>query len=139
MQAEDTAHSILRFRQPNQTDDLTFPSPTWTQRIYLPLRRCLDFTLALVLAAIAIPIVLLAAFAVRLTSRGPAFYTQVRTGKNGRLFTIFKIRSMVHDCESLTGPRWTIPGDPRVTPVGWLLAAPTSTNCRNCSTSCKVK
>jgi lipopolysaccharide/colanic/teichoic acid biosynthesis glycosyltransferase len=28
---------------------------------------------------------------------------------------------MIHECESLTGPRWTIPGDPRVTPVGWLL------------------
>ena len=28
---------------------------------------------------------------------------------------------MIHKCESLTGPRWTIPGDPRVTPIGWLL------------------
>ena len=28
---------------------------------------------------------------------------------------------MIHNCESLSGPRWTIPGDPRVTPIGWLL------------------
>jgi lipopolysaccharide/colanic/teichoic acid biosynthesis glycosyltransferase len=42
-------------------------------------------------------------------------------GRDGRLFTIFKIRTMVHNCESLTGPRWSIPGDPRVTPVGQFL------------------
>jgi lipopolysaccharide/colanic/teichoic acid biosynthesis glycosyltransferase len=37
------------------------------------------------------------------------------------LFTILKIRTMIHNCESLTGPRWSMPGDPRITPVGWLL------------------
>jgi lipopolysaccharide/colanic/teichoic acid biosynthesis glycosyltransferase len=81
----------------------------------------LDFTFALLLSLIAVPVVVLAALAVRLASRGPAFYTQIRTGKNGRTFTIYKLRSMIHQCESLTGPRWTIPGDPRVTPIGWLL------------------
>ena len=91
------------------------------QRLYAPLRRVLDFALALVILAVAAPVMMLAAFVVRLTSRGPAFYTQVRTGLNGRPFTIFKIRTMVDKCESLTGPRWTIPGDPRVTPIGWLL------------------
>jgi len=59
--------------------------------------------------------------AVKLTSRGPAFYTQTRVGQDGHLFTIYKIRTMIHKCESLTGPRWTTPGDPRVTPVGWFL------------------
>jgi lipopolysaccharide/colanic/teichoic acid biosynthesis glycosyltransferase len=91
------------------------------QRAYMPVRRVLDFSLALVLTLIALPVVLLAALAMKLTSRGPAFYTQVRTGKNGKPFTIYKIRSMIDKCESLTGPRWTIPGDPRITPVGWFL------------------
>ena len=86
-----------------------------------PLRRVLDFSAAVVLSVIALPVVALAALAVRLTSRGPAFYTQTRTGKNGVTFTIYKLRSMVDKCESLTGPRWTMPGDPRITPVGWLL------------------
>ncbi|MBI2806384.1 MAG: sugar transferase [Planctomycetes bacterium] len=95
--------------------------PTRAQRIYAPLRRLVDFALALVLTVLAAPIVLLAALAVRLTSRGPAFYTQIRTGKNGRPFTIFKIRTMIDQCESLTGPRWTIPGDPRITYIGWFL------------------
>ena len=55
------------------------------------------------------------------TSKGPAFYTQVRVGQVGRLFTIYKIRTMIHNCESLTGPRWSIPGDPRVTWLGQFL------------------
>jgi lipopolysaccharide/colanic/teichoic acid biosynthesis glycosyltransferase len=63
----------------------------------------------------------LSALLVRLTSRGPAFYTQTRVGLNGRLFAILKLRTMMHNCESLTGPRWSMPGDPRITPVGWFL------------------
>src|SRR5262249_58643819 len=76
-----------------------------------------------VLAVPALPVIALAAVLVKLTSRGPAFYTQTRVGRGGRLFTIYKLRTMIHNCESLTGPRWSIPGDPRVTPVGWLLRA----------------
>jgi lipopolysaccharide/colanic/teichoic acid biosynthesis glycosyltransferase len=90
-------------------------------RWYPPCKALADFLLALVLAVPALPVVLLAALAVRLTSRGPAFYTQTRVGRLGRLFTIYKMRTMVHNCESLTGPRWSLPGDPRVTPVGWFL------------------
>jgi lipopolysaccharide/colanic/teichoic acid biosynthesis glycosyltransferase len=76
---------------------------------------------ALLLAIVAVPVVALAALAVKLTSRGPVFYTQTRVGRGGRTFTIYKLRSMVDNCESLTGPRWSMPGDPRVTPVGWFL------------------
>lgn len=42
-------------------------------------------------------------------------------GHRGKVFTLYKIRTMVHECESLTGPRWALPGDPRVTPVGRVL------------------
>ena len=61
-----------------------------------------------------------AALAVKLTSRGPAFYTQDRTGRHGRTFTIYKLRRLVDKCEMADRARWTIPDDPRVTPVGWL-------------------
>jgi lipopolysaccharide/colanic/teichoic acid biosynthesis glycosyltransferase len=88
---------------------------------YAPLRRVLDFTGALLLLILTGPVLVLAALAVRLSSRGPAFYTQIRTGRGGRPFTIYKLRTMVDNCESLTGPRWTIPGDPRITPLGWFL------------------
>jgi lipopolysaccharide/colanic/teichoic acid biosynthesis glycosyltransferase len=60
---------------------------------------------------------------VRLTSRGPAIYSQARLGLNGRLFTIYKIRTMYHDSERLTGPQWSRPGDPRITPIGRILRA----------------
>ncbi|HZZ80075.1 MAG TPA: sugar transferase, partial [Gemmataceae bacterium] len=113
--AEEAAESILPYRRATPT-----ASPR-RARFYAKVRRLFDFTLALVLTLIGLPIVALAAIAVKLTSRGPAFYTQTRVGRNGRVFTIYKIRSMVDKCESLTGPRWTIPGDPRITPVGWLL------------------
>jgi lipopolysaccharide/colanic/teichoic acid biosynthesis glycosyltransferase len=114
----ETETAILPFRRPAPPRIAT---PSRMQRLYLPLRRVLDFSLAFVLTLIALPVVGLAALLVRLTSRGPAFYTQLRTGKDGRTFTIYKIRTMLHNCESLTGPRWTIPGDPRITPIGWLL------------------
>ena len=80
-----------------------------------------DFVLATLLTIPALPIVVIAAILIRLTSKGPAFYTQTRVGRGGRLFTILKLRTMIHNCESQTGPRWSLPGDPRVTPIGWLL------------------
>jgi lipopolysaccharide/colanic/teichoic acid biosynthesis glycosyltransferase len=92
-------------------------------RWYLGWKAVADFALAALLAVPALPVVLLAALVVRLTSRGPAFYTQTRVGRQGRLFTIIKLRTMIHNCESLTGPRWSMPGDPRVTPFGWFLRA----------------
>jgi lipopolysaccharide/colanic/teichoic acid biosynthesis glycosyltransferase len=83
----------------------------------------LDFVFALVLSVPALPIIAVAALLVKLTSKGPAFYTQARVGRHGKLFTIYKIRTMIDNCESLTGARWSIPGDPRVTAVGWVLRA----------------
>jgi lipopolysaccharide/colanic/teichoic acid biosynthesis glycosyltransferase len=80
-----------------------------------------DRVLAAVMAVVALPVVALCAAVVKLTSPGPAFYTQTRVGRGGRTFTIYKIRTMIHNCESLTGPRWCIPGDPRVTRFGAFL------------------
>ncbi len=88
---------------------------------YLPCKGVVDFVAALALGVVALPLIAAAALVVKLTSRGPAFYTQIRVGRGGRLFTIYKIRSMIHNCESLTGPRWSMPGDPRVTWFGWFL------------------
>jgi lipopolysaccharide/colanic/teichoic acid biosynthesis glycosyltransferase len=88
---------------------------------YLWIKSAVEFTLALLLLVPCLPLMLLAAAAIKLTSRGPAFYSQVRVGRHGRHFTIYKIRSMVHKCESLTGARWSTPGDPRITGVGRVL------------------
>ncbi len=91
--------------------------PHW----YLPCKAVFDVAAAAVLLVLATPVILLAALVVKLTSRGPAFYTQARVGRDGRLFTIYKVRTMIHKCESLTGPRWSMPGDPRITLVGHFL------------------
>jgi len=80
-----------------------------------------DLTLATILLIPGLPVMLVCMAIVRLTSAGPAVYTQSRVGRGGRVFTLYKIRTMSHDCESLTGPRWCIPGDPRITPVGRVL------------------
>src|SRR5271166_1072391 len=70
---------------------------------------------------LAAPVILLTMLVVKLTSAGPAFYTQTRLGRNGKPFTIYKLRTMTHNAESLTGAQWSQPGDTRVTTVGrWL-------------------
>jgi lipopolysaccharide/colanic/teichoic acid biosynthesis glycosyltransferase len=66
-------------------------------------------------------VILLAILLVRITSRGPAIYRQTRVGRDGKVFTIYKLRTMYHECESLSGPRWAMIGDPRITPVGAIL------------------
>jgi lipopolysaccharide/colanic/teichoic acid biosynthesis glycosyltransferase len=93
------------------------PAAPWYGRC----KRGLDSTLAVALLVLALPLVLVAAVLVKLTSRGPVFYSQTRLGKNSRPYSIYKIRTMVHDCERYSGPQWSRKGDPRVTPVGRLL------------------
>ena len=81
----------------------------------------IEFVLAFVGLVLTAPIIFFAAVVVKLGSRGPAFYTQVRVGLNGRRFTIYKLRTMYHHAESATGPVWAAPGDSRVNFVGKLL------------------
>jgi lipopolysaccharide/colanic/teichoic acid biosynthesis glycosyltransferase len=84
-------------------------------------KACLDQLLASFLFVVTAPIVLLCMALIKLTSRGPALYSQKRVGQFGRVFTIWKLRTMYHNCEKHTGPRWSTPGDPRVTLVGKAL------------------
>ena len=69
----------------------------------------------------AMPIMLLTALAVRLTSAGPVLYRQVRVGMDGLPFTLYKFRSMRADAEAATGAVWASKDDPRVTPVGRII------------------
>ncbi len=85
------------------------------------LKRTFDILFALVglLAfAVVFPLVVLV---VRLDSRGSIFYTQERLGRNGCLFRVIKLRSMVPDAEAATGAVFSKRGDPRVTRVGRFL------------------
>jgi lipopolysaccharide/colanic/teichoic acid biosynthesis glycosyltransferase len=104
---------------PSRHEEPAVLRPSW----YVAGKVVLDSLLALTLALAALPVVLLAALLVKWTSRGPVFYSQVRLGRHGRPFLIYKIRTMYHDCEGSSGVRWSQPGDPRVTPLGRLLRA----------------
>jgi sugar transferase (PEP-CTERM system associated) len=80
-----------------------------------------SFVIALIGFVVALPIMLLVALLVRLSSPGPVLYRQVRAGKNSASFTLFKFRSMFQDAEARSGAVWASKNDPRVTPLGrWL-------------------
>ena len=80
-----------------------------------------DFLTALLLMLPATPLILVTMLLTWLTSKGPVIYSQIRVGHGGRLFTIYKIRTMHHDSERLTGACWSVGNDPRITPIGRFL------------------
>lgn len=67
------------------------------------------------------PVMLLVAIAVKLSSSGPILYRQTRVGMHGRIFTVYKFRSMYTGAEHATGAVWAARNDPRVTPVGRMI------------------
>jgi exopolysaccharide biosynthesis polyprenyl glycosylphosphotransferase len=95
------------------------------------LKRMFDLLLSLVLMAIFAPVMILVALLIKLTSKGPVIFPQVRVGRNGRLFTLYKFRTMIPGAEEMKvnlagrnqmdGPVFKIQDDPRVTPIGRLL------------------
>lgn len=89
--------------------------------IYHHVKSILDFIAAAIILVLSSPFILISALLVRLTSHGPAFYTQMRLGLNGKPYVIYKLRSMYHDCEKQSGIKWCTFRDNRVTPVGRIL------------------
>ena len=97
--------------------------PTW--------KRILDITAASIGLLLSLPIILVAAALIRLTSRGSAFFAQQRIGYLGQPFWIYKLRTMVVNAEALKGellernerdgPAFKMRNDPRITPVGRIL------------------
>jgi len=91
--------------------------PAWEAQI----KRLMDIAISFLILAAGAPAWLLLALLIRMTSKGPAVYKQVRVGQNGRLFTMMKYRSMYQDAEKHTGPKWATEDDPRITPLGRFL------------------
>ena len=91
----------------------------------------MDIICASIGLIVSLPIVLLAAILIKMTSKGPVFFRQMRTGQFGNAFPIYKLRTMVLDAEELKGklqalnerdgPAFKLKDDPRVTKVGNLL------------------
>lgn len=88
--------------------------PEWEKKI----KRLLDIIISLIILIFNLPILLIAAMAIKLESEGPVLFKQERMGQNGKVFNILKYRSMVNNAEKLTGPVWSQKNDPRITKVG---------------------
>lgn len=84
-------------------------------------KRAVDYFLAIAGLTIAAPVLLLMAIMVKLTSKGPVIYRQARVGLNGKIFKIYKLRTMRADAERNTGAVWAKADDDRVTAIGAIL------------------
>ncbi len=87
---------------------------------YDRIKRLLDVCVLLVLSPLWLPIAATIAAAVRFDSKGPALFTQERVGRNGKVFKLFKFRSMVHGLQA-PGVHFAQAEDPRITRVGRML------------------
>jgi exopolysaccharide biosynthesis polyprenyl glycosylphosphotransferase len=97
----------------------------------LLIKRAMDVVISLSVLLACLPVFAVVALLIKTTSRGPIFFTQQRVGYNGRLFSLWKFRTMVPDAEKLKGelasmnemdgPVFKIKNDPRITRVGGLL------------------
>src|SRR5437763_9515453 len=82
---------------------------------YFRVKRLLDRLLAGLLLLPALPLIGVLIVAIRLSSRGPGMFCQLRVGKGGCVFTMYKLRSLRIDAEACTGPVWAVTGaGPRV-------------------------
>lgn len=90
-------------------------------RFYGVLKRTIDLLSAVVILPLLLVLGLITAFLVKISSKGPVFYTQNRVGLKGKIFKIYKFRSMYIDAEARGGAQWSTKNDPRITPVGRFL------------------
>ena len=105
----------------------TLTSPSYSTSVILKhfyaskVKVISDYVFAIVLLIIGLPLWFFIACVIKLDSKGPVFFKQVRLGKNNEKFTLIKFRTMIENAEIETGPVWTDKKDPRITFVGkWL-------------------
>jgi exopolysaccharide biosynthesis polyprenyl glycosylphosphotransferase len=122
--------SRIEYEEVGGTPFLRFTTAP-THPISLAVKRAFDLAVSIVALVLGAPLFLLIAVAIKLDSPGPVFFGQVRSGLNGRRFTLWKFRSMVVDAEArlaalrekneMSGPVFKMRDDPRVTRVGRFL------------------
>ena len=89
-------------------------------KYYENIRSSIEFIFCLILLMLAVPICILACIAIYIELRVNPIYTQKRVGLNGRVFKIYKLRSMYIDAEK-DGPKWASENDERITKVGRII------------------
>lgn len=111
--------------------NLGFDSPHAHHFYIFKMKRVFDLTFSLLSLVVLAPLMLSVALLIRLTSRGPCLFVQDRVGKDGKIFKIYKFRTMVLGAEDeknnlfhlneRDGPAFKMEKDPRVTGVGFYL------------------
>ena len=119
-----------RFEELDGVPLLTF-STAPERLLPMVVKRLIDVSMSILLLAVGLPVVLVIALIVKLTSGGGVLYRQIRCGLNGRRFTLYKFRTMVADAEArqgellhlneMNGPVFKLKDDPRVTWFGRIL------------------
>lgn len=99
--------------------------------VYFVVKRLADIFLSVLGIIFLSPIMLITAIAIKIESEGPVIFSQQRVGKNGKLFKMYKFRSMIADAEKLkeklmdqnemSGPMFKMTDDPRITRVGKII------------------
>ncbi len=97
---------------------LRLPSSQFSTELMV---RALDIIGSALMLLLAAPVLVIVAIFIKLTSAGPVFYKQRRVGEFGRVFMLYKFRTMVHDAEKHTGPVWAAKDDDRITAAGRIL------------------
>ncbi len=104
-----------------QPSQLIFSSTLGPKSQALAFQNAYSLVLGLIGGICTLPFMIIAALAVKVSSKGPILYRQKRVGLDGRTFWLYKFRSMYVDAEARTGAVWAKKDDPRITPVGkWL-------------------
>lgn len=98
-------------------ESLSYNNSYTRHPLYLKIRNICEFAFALTALFVTLPVILLFCLAIKLESKGPAFFFQERVGLNGELFQVIKLRSMNINAEQ-KGAQWALKNDPRVTKVG---------------------
>lgn len=128
----DLPVSILSHSQVEEFEEahvVTFFRENLVGQLFM--KRLMDFVVSLIALVLLSPLVLLVAFLVKVTSKGPVFFAQERIGMNKRRFKMLKFRSMVVDAEDrkkdleeqneMDGPVFKIKNDPRITKIGAII------------------
>jgi len=85
------------------------------------MKRLFDFTFAILGLIILSPVLIILSLIIIIISPGPVLFSQKRVGSQGRLFTLYKFRTMVNDADTMSGGSITVENDDRITVIGKLL------------------
>jgi sugar transferase (PEP-CTERM system associated) len=123
---EDSSFLLEKISGKIDVDDLRPSSMIFSEGFkvsegFLFIRRIVSLLASLTLLLCFAPLLPFIVLAIKLTSPGPVLFSQNRVGKNGRIFKVYKFRTMGQDAEAKTGAVWAQQNDPRITTVGRFL------------------